>query len=107
MRIFNKSNRLFQLEANNQQLLVGPRKLLEIPEEFTRDITYRMAVQAGDIEEMGAAQIAGSEEVQQKLKDEQTARPEAKIEHPDSIEDTEQQRKAAVATGKAHPKKNP
>ena len=99
LRVFNKSNRLFQLESGGDKVLVAPRKVLSLDERFAEDITYKMAVAAGDIEVLSAAQAtaAAAEEVVLQTEEE---KPLETIQHPDSMEETEAKRKEAAATGK-------
>lgn len=100
MRIFNKSNRLFQLESKTGRMLVAPRKLLDVPEEFMADITYKMAVQAGDIEEMSAETVGANAELAQTVVDNDTEKKPEVINHPDGLEEMEAKRKTNTATGR-------
>ena len=95
LRIFNKSNRMFQLEDGGDKVLVAPRKVLSLEERFTNDITYKVAVEAGDIEELTAA--ADNAVAVEQTKEE---KPLEKIQHPDTMETTDAKRKQAAATGK-------
>lgn len=100
MRVFNKSNRLFQLESGTGRILVAPRKLLEIPDEFLNDITYKMAVKAGDIEEMSAETMTANAELAQTVVDNGTEKKPEAVNHPDGLEEMEARRKASVASGR-------
>lgn len=51
IKVYNKAARTFLLNAvDGETMLVRPVGFAEIPEKFTGDITYRRAVQAGDLE---------------------------------------------------------
>lgn len=103
IRVFNKGNRLFQLESGSSTILVAPRKLLEIPEEFADDITFRMAVKSGDIEVIGETNATGP--LAQIVKDAETDQKEDVVQHPDGLEETEAKRREAAATGRVRKKK--
>lgn len=52
IKVYNKAARTFLLTAlDGATMLVHPIGFAEIPEKFTGDITYRRAVQAGDLQE--------------------------------------------------------
>lgn len=99
MRIFNKSNRLFQVEAGAETLQIAPRKLLDLPDKFMEDITYRMAVHAGDIEEIGKSVVSDAT-LEERVLNEDTPAVEQPVNHPDGLEETEAKRRQDVATGK-------
>jgi hypothetical protein len=100
MRVFNKSNRLFQLEAGGEKMLVAPRKLIEVEEKFTHDLTYKTAVQAGDLEELTAAKVIADANIQEQIVDAATGKTEEAVQHPDGLDEVEAKRKADAATGK-------
>lgn len=98
MRIFNKSNRLFQLQSGAETMMVGPRKLLDLPERFTEDITYRMAFEAGDIEEINGKAVTDA--VEERVLGEDMPEVAQPVNHPDGLEENEAKRKADIASGK-------
>lgn len=100
MRVFNKSNRLFQLEADGDKLLVAPRKLVDVEEKFTQDLTYKMAVVAGDLEELTAAKVAADAGLQEKIVDADTGKTETAVQHPDGLDEVQAKRKTQAETGK-------
>ena len=97
MRVFNKSNRLFMLESGADKLLIAPRKLIEVPDKFMADITYRTAVTAGDIEELTGQKVDA--DLAQTIKDNDTDRASENTQHPDGLEEMEARRKAATVSG--------
>ena len=99
LRIFNKSNRLFLLESGADRVLVAPRKVLSVDERFAEDITYRMAVAAGDLEELSGGQASAAAAEETVLQTAEEKQPET-IQHPDTMEETEARRREDAATGR-------
>ena len=52
VKIFNKSNRTFKFtnEDDTESIKVGPGQFASVPDALTGDITFRVAMAAGEIE---------------------------------------------------------
>lgn len=89
IKIFNKSNRTFEFvnQDRTAKKKVGPGSFAEITDDFTGDITFRVALACGEIEQYNT--IREADQLERAAKD-----PEP-VEEPAAVTDPVDQPEAA------------